>query len=125
MKSKKIKDPIYNCDITIVFDCDRQEFHRWLEQKYKTVKLDDCVTIGEHINITNPNTWHRHYLWFSKSDFTIKTYGVIIHEVFHCAMDCFYEAGLKINKKTNEAFAYYQGFIFEEVLRVLLIKKGD
>ena len=125
MKVKKIKDPIYNRDITLVYECDKEEFLQYVEKKHKNLKLERYFTYAEHIGISSETTWVRHYLWIKRNDFYIKDYGIIIHEVFHCVRDCFDEIGMKINEKTNEAFAYYQEYIFEQVLTALLVKTKE
>jgi hypothetical protein len=119
MQKLKIKDPIYNCDITLISGCKQDEFYRYIEKKYNYTFSDKSFSIGEHLEVIKPKTWIKHYLWIQDIKFTIKDYGVINHEVFHCAKGCFDEIGLEIIEATEEAFAYYQEYIFEEVLKVL------
>ena len=60
-----------------------------------------------------------------QNDFYIKDYGTIIHEVFHTTRECFEEIGMGITEETQEAFAYYQEYIFKEVLKALLVKEKE
>jgi hypothetical protein len=117
MVTKKIKDIIYNRDITLFYECNKEEFYECLEKKHKGLKLDGYFVCAEHISIDCPNTWVRHYIWIKQDDFSVKGCGTIMHEVFHCVRSCFDEIGMKITEETNEAFAYYQEYIFKEILK--------
>ena len=121
MKSKRLKDPIFNRDITLVYDCDQEEFYQFIEKKHNGLELIRRFTYGEHIGISNDKTWVRHYLWTKKGT-GVSYIGVILHEVFHVARDCFNEIGMGINEETNEAFAYYQEYLFRQALKALLVK---
>jgi len=123
MKTKKIKDPLYDRDITLVYECEHEAFLQYVEKKHKHLKLDRYFTYAEHISVSSDDSWVRHYIWIKRNDFYIKDYGIIIHEVFHCVRDCFDEIGLGITESTNEAFAYYQEYIFEQILSELLRKQ--
>ncbi len=121
MKSKRIKDPIYNCDITLVYDCSQEDFYQFIKKKH-SLELIRQYAYAEHIKISNDKTGVRHYLWTIRSK-DISFFGLIVHEVFHIARDCFNEIGMGINEETNEAFAYYQEYIFTQVLRIYLIEE--
>jgi hypothetical protein len=124
MKVRKIKDPIYNRDITLIYECDKEEFLQYVEKRHKNLKLERYFIYAAHIGISSETTWVRHYIW-SREGRGVEYCGVINHEVFHCARDCFKEIGMEINEETNEAFAYYQEYIFEQVLKALLVKKKE
>jgi hypothetical protein len=124
MKAKKIKDEVYNRDITLVYDCNQEEFYQFIEKKHKGLELTRWFTYAEHISISNEKTWIRHYLWTKKGK-GISCCGVMIHEVFHVTRDCFNEIGMDINEETNEAFAYYQEYIFKQILKILLVDEEE
>lgn len=128
MKTWRWSDPIYNIDIELVRGGTLPDFLRMIERrlkcdKYTAEELEAaksakaCVIFDRDDKIRDGRLW----LWFGKSISTANVYGLstIGHEAVHGTMAVFKDKQIAITKDCEEPFAYYQTYLFTEVLNRL------
>ena len=59
-------------------------------------------------------------LWLKqKPPFTAFNMGCLVHEIFHCTEFILSRVGLKLSKKSDEAYAYLMGYITENIFNTI------
>lgn len=59
-------------------------------------------------------------LWLKqKPPFTAFNIGCLVHEIFHCTEFILSRAGIKLSKKSDEAYAYLMGYITENIFNTI------
>lgn len=107
MKQKKIKIPIYQCELTIVLDRDLTR----IEKKYKTKPLKDfgAVTFKDE-------TKYRNYV----VAFTDANHlSNIAHEIVHIKNFIFLDCAMELDRYNDEPEAYLTGWLFDEIYNFL------
>lgn len=102
---KKIKIPIYDGSLTIVFDKDLS----WVENKFKTPSLEKygAVTIKDESK-------YRHYVVAFES----KDNSLIAHEIVHLINYIYVDCGIELDRVNDEPQAYFTGWLFEQIEKV-------
>lgn len=102
MKSKIVKIPIYNCQVTIIYDKDLS----CISEKYGTKPLTNYGAIV----LRNP--WKfSHYI----VGFTHKQEGIIAHEVVHLVNYIFKDRGVELDVDNDEPQAYLTGWLYNKI----------
>lgn len=112
MIKKKIKIPIYGCELTMILD----ENLDYVENKYKTYSLKDfgAVTLKD-------NNGYRHYV----VAFTDASHlSNIAHEVVHLKNYIFLDCAMEVDRYNDEPEAYLTGWLFDQIYDFLVMKKG-
>ncbi len=131
MKSAKLKDDIYFNNITLVTDGDTDELNKYIKKKHKDFYIDDMGKkttelknkwpTGRAFCVIENNTGFIYfYIWFKEFKTTVDYYEVVVHECFHLTIECLRTVGLKLSNDSEEAYAYYQGYMFNQTLNKLL-----
>lgn len=106
MRIKKIKIPIFQSELTIIFDKDLS----YLEKKYKTVSLKNygAVTLKDESK-------YRHYVL----GFEYSSGSIIAHEIVHLINYMYIDCGIELDRLNDENQAYLTGWLFFEIDKFL------
>lgn len=133
MKTWRWKDPIYGIDVVLMHGDGVERFVRRLNKRAGwTVSDKDIEKIA---NSWASAPYHRDdktrtatlYLWFCKKVDHKTVFGLstIGHEAVHGAIHVFDDLQMPITRESEEPFAYYQTYLFTEVLRRLRGQRGS
>lgn len=79
---------------------------------YTKQKIKDCS--GKSIELSNGNV----ILWFNRNDWKedpAHYANTISHEALHATQMILEKIGMKLNRKSEEAYCYLQGYIVEKI----------
>jgi hypothetical protein len=106
MIKKKIQIPIYNCDLTIIYDNDLS----YICEKYRTRPLTNYGAVV----LRDP--WRPfHYI----VAFTHSKEGIIAHEVVHLVNHIFKDRGVELDLENDESQAYLTGWLYDKIEKTL------
>ena len=114
MKEKKIKIPIFNTDMFIIYG-NRDDVAEGMNKKY------------EGLNFTNTSNHNGHYQVLRNGEFRDMCVIIyegyedqyIYHESLHAAYDILDYVGVEVTVNDDEALAYLMEYIADQVLRTL------
>ena len=116
MKTFKLKDSTYQTNITVLYgtlaDYNKYVGRRGLQEE----KEED--TTGMHVFYTTKID-NYHLIWVSTKEPRIKMINTLAHELIHLVMKRFTYIGIPINKKNDEAFAYFYASLLEQAIKKL------
>jgi hypothetical protein len=112
-----IKGEIYPYDVIVALGATRDEIIAYAEKRFVnafTAKdLEELVMVGQGRTVRLENKamvcWTKHFPKTS-SDF-----GFLAHEIFHTADITLHHAGLKLTAESDEAWAYYIGWLTDRI----------
>jgi|SRR6187402_1944063 len=106
MIKKKIKIPIYCCELTVILDKDLS----YVESKYKTKSLKDfgAVTLKDESK-------YRHYV----VAFEYPSGSIIAHEIVHIIDYLYLDCGIHLDRVNDEHTAYLSGWLFDKIYKII------
>jgi len=114
-----IPDPVYNKPVTVIYDCTNDEFHDFLDQQYKPIKLPRGGSeVAKYVFIKSKKGWYDCFVWVGNAD-TLDPLdvGSISHELAHHTFFVLNFSGVEIIPgKSEEAFTYYHTYLLEYTL---------
>jgi len=117
-----ISDDLYKAEIHVFINCTQATFNKFLK-KHHGVDGDDEPCGGAFKSVHCSDGTKTYYIWSDNFNWRIAEQGQLLHEVFHCAKTIFEDRNIEVTSNTEENFAYYQTWLFEEIYKKLL--KGD
>jgi hypothetical protein len=126
MKEVKIYDPLYDVNISYLVGGDVAELKTFIKDRHGDTAMYSFgkkFKWGKQAEHTNAYQFHVamplgkgeiFYVWVHE-----KTAYLLFHETFHLAGDILYDRGIKYSMKSEEAFAYLGGWIFQEAFKLL------
>lgn len=126
MKEIKIFDDHYKADICFLHGGSADEFIELIRQRHPEKKMyswDTPFEFGEDANTTDAYQFHvnavhgdgeKFYLWMLQP-----TSSLFYHEIYHLAGDVLYTRGVTYCFESEEAYAYYGAWIFENIYKAL------
>lgn len=124
-----LTDPMYKGSFFVIFG-DLDYFKTILSKKYKGVNVSDVTDMYEGLYITvTDGVVDVGILWFN--EFKGVPYDAnkarhianITHELSHAVHSALGYRGFKLTDDSQEAYAYYQGWLMEEILKRLEKRK--
>lgn len=121
MKLAHITDPIYTAAITIIY-ATPEEVAKATKRHVTLEALDETIhdigpSAGRCMAVDHKGT--RHYIIHIHSGVKKDQMDTIYHEAFHCTVGIFRDLGLSLSRDSEEAYAYHQGWLAKEVLKVV------
>lgn len=114
MKRLKLKNP-YSDNVWVIWDCTREQYEAFLKRRHgKDAPEQGGFYRGCVDEIERKDKSSCFYLWFESGREEVLT---IIHETNHLVFRLLMYAGVKLNLKTEEAFAYLQEDLCKQILR--------
>lgn len=111
MKTWRVPDPVYGRHITLIRGTFRQ-LQSWIKRSHP-----DCIDVIENepkatvLLLRGPLA-----IWFSdKRRSRREDRQIVVHEVVHLATHILLTAGIGLSNQTDEAYAYYQGYLYNEI----------
>ena len=131
MRRTKIKEirffePMYQTDISYLVGGDVPQLQQFIKERHGNAKMYSWgkrFKWGKKANTTNAYQFHVtaplgkgevFYVWIEE-----KTDYLMFHESFHLLGDIMYDRGVKYCSKSEEAFAYLGGYIYQEVNKLM------
>lgn len=110
-------DPIYDVSVVLTRGS-RTEWNNWLEQSFgRDWRQDEhpCRATTLFVSVDQGTALT---LWVSPACDTADAdwLGVLAHEAFHAACAVLQKRGVEFNAGSEEAFSYYTGWVFREML---------
>lgn len=117
MKIYPIKDDIYNADIYVIPKYTPDDLIRFFKRRYKYDYEHDATYGAFHYQLSDPDKgWMHHFLIFNKFENTPSGIGQFNHELLHLVSSIMRIRCLKHIEETEEAYAYYMGYLTERIL---------
>lgn len=107
--------PLYNCVINVAINKNCAK-----ALKFSPILKDAFYKKKDKQEMLD---WHGAYLYSHKKDIHVIVLrsdcsaGVVAHECFHAAMNILQMQGVKYCQKSEEAFAYFIGWLTDEVMK--------
>ena len=114
-------DPIYRIEISIIV-CDLDELRAYMHRRFPDFNHDgsfERVSLGKSIKLISNLGWTDYAIWlpqWSESDGDI---SALLHESLHVTADALRQKGLTLSEASEEAYTYYQEYIFRTCLQHL------
>lgn len=105
-----IEYPLFSCYIHYFICANRKKVQSYLENKYPKFRFD--VPSDQAGGGCFKREGYDPIVWLSNK----KPY-IVVHEMIHAVSDLFEGIGLKINKETEEVFAYMVDYAVRQVLK--------
>ena len=106
MIKKKIKIPIYNSSLTVIFDKDLS----YVQKKYKTRSLENYGAV----TLKDESKYRAYVVAFEYNDSSI-----IAHEIVHIINYIYLDCGIELDRVNDENQAYFSGWLFEEIEKII------
>jgi len=117
MKVHAIKDDIYNADIYVIPKCTPDDLIRFFKRRYKYDYEHDATYGAFHYQLSEPDKgWTHHFLIFDEFENSPSGIGQFNHELLHLVSAIMRIRCLKHIEETEEAYAYYMGYLTEKIL---------
>lgn len=131
MKEVRFVEPMYQADISFLVGGDVPGLRAFIKDRHGNAKLYSFgkrFKWGKQANYTNAYQFHASaplgngevfYVWVAE-----KTAYLLFHETVHLMGDILHDRGLKYCMKSEEAFAYLGGLIFQEMCKLMRVRFG-
>lgn len=115
MKIIKIREDVFETEITIFYNCSYQEFSKKVKQQFNVVlnESDETITIsGQCFNYFNNKSGKSlRFIFLEKLNKSPKFIGILTHELFHMVVRVLDDKGVPIvrnveNKSGDETGSY-------------------
>lgn len=112
----RIKDPIYNADTIIVYNCSQIDGVLAMES---FLPKDHRINVGNRdLDGYTISACGMHFLWLRRFHGTTEDYAVLVHEMMHHVEKVLVSrSGMQLSLDSSEAFAYYMEFWMREFLK--------
>ncbi len=131
MRKTKIKEvrftvPIYEAEVSYLVGGDVPQLIQFIKERHKNAKKYSFLKVfkwGKDADSTNAYQFHVgaplgngevFYVWVAEN-----TANLIAHETFHLTGDILYNRGFKYSMKSEEAFAYLNGWLSEQTAKLI------
>lgn len=114
--------PIFNCNIHLYVG-DRNNIKDELKKEFgdeeglslfKEIKADDGI---DGSSIMLPNGYK--IIWLNKYPDNLSNKGVLVHEIFHMAIDIMLSRDIQLENSTEELCAYLIEYLYEEIFKLI------
>lgn len=127
LNNQIINVPIFNCNIHL-FTGDKDNIKKALQAEFgeegtelfNEIKADDSVD-GSSIMLSNGYK----IIWLSKYPNTDSDKSILVHEIFHTAINIMLSREIKLNNDTEEVCAYLIEYLYSEILKVIRSNETD
>jgi chloramphenicol O-acetyltransferase len=118
VKYIQIDDDVFKVIVHFVFNCKQEKFNKWMAKKFDVETgvvrgAGGCFFSFEVGDITE------YCVWIETFDWKIKEQGWFVHELVHTSYTILKDRGIELNDETEEVFAYFHTYLFEEVYKKL------
>jgi hypothetical protein len=126
IREYKFHDPLYKADISILIGGDVAQLILFIKERHSDAQMysfgekwswtDDADTTDAYqFSIPAPlGKGEIFYVWILE-----KSIYLLAHELFHLTGDILQHRGMKYSMDSEEAYAYYHGYLFQESFKLL------
>ena len=131
LKKFKLHTGIYGENITFLICKDKKEMIDYINKNqpkgYNDSWIDNINTVYSEWNIEGQCFISylddcEHYIIMKRIPTSINHIGGVNHEILHIVSRILFKRGLKLCPETEEAYTYFQQYIFDEFCRAFKIK---
>jgi len=119
MLVKKIEVPIYKHFLVFITDCDYSGLRTYLSEEYEIDWLPENGSCGRSFKLEATTGAMMYFIWMRKYDNLVEDHVTLSHEISHHVFWMFNDLGMTRTKDSDEAYAYYDGWVTEEILKAL------
>ena len=127
LNNQIINVPIFNCNIHLFTD-DKNNIKKALQAEFgeegtelfKEINVEDSMD-GASIMLSNGYK----IIWLSKYPNTDSDKSVLVHEIFHMAIEIMLSRDIQLNNDTEEVCAYLIEYLYSEILKVIRSNETD
>ncbi len=121
LNNQIINVPIFNCNIHLFTD-DKDNIKKALQAEFgeegtelfNEIKADDSID-GLSIMLSNGYK----IIWLPKYQNTDSDNSILVHEIFHTAINIMLSREIQLNNDTEEVCAYLIEYLYEEIFKVI------
>jgi len=121
LNNQIINVPIFNCNIHL-FTGDKDNIKKALQAEFgeegtelfNEIKTNDSVN-GSSIMLSNGYK----IIWLPKYQNTYSDNSILVHEIFHTAINIMLSREIQLNNDTEEVCAYLIEYLYEEIFKVI------
>lgn len=114
---KKLEDPVYNRCIYLAVGPQKETFEKC--EKILNYTEGFLEVIPRRLGCMMLMQDGAMILWMPKFKWTISDIDTLTHEIFHLTYAVMSEVGVRLCDNSEEAFAYYQGYITRQILTIM------
>lgn len=116
MEVTRIKESVYSADIRVLTNCSPKQFSAYCKKCFDA----ECLPPKQgHFVVFDNGSICVYLIWIENFYWRIYEYGILAHEVFHCVYRVLDDVGLSLTDSSDEAYACYFQFIFQEIISQL------
>jgi len=127
LNNQIINVPIFNCNIHL-FTGDKDNIKKALQAEFgeegtelfNEIKTNDSVN-GSSIMLSNGYK----IIWLPKYQNTYSDNSILVHEIFHTAINIMLSREIQLNNDTEEVCAYLIEYLYSEILKVIRSNETD
>ena len=112
-----IYDRIYKTHFYLCYGGEARDFVEFLANEHGKEILKELKLLQRAKGVRLTVEGGFNYLWIQKDNKEDAT-AVMIHELFHFVVHTLKDCGIKLNDNTEESYAYYIEYIYEEITKV-------
>lgn len=122
----KIKDTMFQMDITLIFNMTHNQYKAYIKKRYGYICQDE-ESDGVCLRLYAKGHPVEYVIWIEKFQWLVYEYGLLSHEVMHCVHFVMKDVGITLSDDSVEVFCYYYQRIFAECVAGLskLTKKQN
>lgn len=121
LNNQIINVPIFNCNIHL-FTGDKDNIKKALQAEFgeegtelfNEIKADDSID-GSSIMLSNGYK----IIWLPEYQNTYSDNSILVHEIFHTAINIMLSREIQLNNDTEEVCAYLIEYLYEEIFKVI------
>ncbi len=117
IKVKEVTIPIYSSIVTFIYSNSYEAIVEYAKTDNRSKEDIDYLSNKDYEGLHMPLSNGCYYLIIKKNKDKYEEIDTITHEVSHLTTDILHDAGVKINRKNDEAHAYLTGYLNKEFFR--------
>lgn len=124
MKTIKIKNPIYKCDVLVIYGCSPKECNDYLKRKKLApdIRSEDDLDFVGTLYKTNQGVYR--ILYVDKISKTPAQLAILSHEVLHLVVEICSDKGIPVVGRSTDGWRYDEAscYLLEFYMREILSK---
>jgi len=119
-----ISTALYNSTLNVCFG-EYREFVRFLKEicDHDISEHDNPLALFVYFKNKKDEEKDSNWLLITENNWSATDYGTLCHELHHFAFIALDKIGIEQDHKSEEAFAYFQGYFMERVVRSFISLK--
>ena len=113
MKILKIKEDHYKAPLSLITDCDAEEFVTFMQKQHPGHEIS-TATNGQMVS------WGGYFIvWVDKNVTIDKYFPILVHELLHYCIAVLDDRGVPVTSENDEDIAYFHEKMLKECMKKL------